>query len=33
MIMCYNIYYIMGKVDNSVNTTQYGENIKCHLQT
>ena len=32
MLMWYNIStYIMGKVDNSDNTTQYGE-IKCHLQ-
>ena len=30
--MWYNIVYIMNKVDNSVNTMQYGENIKCHLQ-
>jgi len=29
--MCYNIPYIMNKVDNSENTLQYGE-LKCHLQ-
>lgn len=33
MLVWYNTSnYIMDKVDNSVNTTIYGE-ILCHLQT
>ena len=33
MLVWYNTSnYIMDKVDNSVNTTQYTEKILCHLQ-